>query len=90
MGFTSGFGTMFAALTGALAVLSGGRAATNQRRWLGQRLGAAMILVAFLPGAAPTSTLDVLIDKLRSDRGLLRICLTADPTNFPGCVDDGF
>lgn len=88
MGFTSGFGTMFAAPTGALAVLRGGQEATSQRRWFGQRLGAALILVAFLPGAAPTSTLDVSIDKLRSDRGLLRICLTADPSNFPGCVDD--
>jgi len=46
------------------------------------------MVVAFLPGAAPTTTLDVKIDKLRSDRGVLRICLTADPKNFPGCVDD--
>ncbi len=46
------------------------------------------MLTAFLPGAAPTSTLDVNIDKLRSNRGTLRICLTADPKNFPGCVDD--
>ncbi|OYW23738.1 MULTISPECIES: DUF2141 domain-containing protein [unclassified Sphingomonas] len=41
-----------------------------------------------MPGAAPTTTLDVSIEKLRSERGVLRICLTADPQNFPGCVDD--
>lgn len=46
------------------------------------------MLGALLPGAAPTTTLDVTIDKLRSDKGVLRFCLTADPENFPGCVDD--
>lgn len=46
------------------------------------------MLVALMPGAAPTSTLDVSVEKLRSDRGVLRLCLTADPKNFPGCVDD--
>ena len=25
---------------------------------------------------------------MRSAKGLLRVCLTADPDNFPGCVDD--
>ena len=25
---------------------------------------------------------------LRSAKGLIRVCLTADPANFPGCVDD--
>ncbi len=25
---------------------------------------------------------------MRSTRGELRVCLTADPKNFPGCVDD--
>jgi len=25
---------------------------------------------------------------MRSARGLIRICLTADPRNFPGCIDD--
>ncbi|OYY70681.1 MAG: hypothetical protein B7Y47_08920 [Sphingomonas sp. 28-63-12] len=41
-----------------------------------------------MPGAAPTTTLDVSIDNVRSDRGELRLCLTADPKNFPGCIDD--
>jgi len=30
----------------------------------------------------------VAVDGLRSARGSLRLCLTADPANFPGCVDD--
>ncbi|WP_343526138.1 DUF2141 domain-containing protein [Sphingomonas sp.] len=38
--------------------------------------------------AAPVSQLDIGIDKLRSAKGLIRLCLTADPDNFPACVDD--
>lgn len=29
-----------------------------------------------------------MLDNVRSARGVLRFCLTADPQNFPGCVDD--
>ena len=32
--------------------------------------------------------LDVSVANLRSAKGLLRVCLTADPANFPTCVDD--
>ena len=46
------------------------------------------MLVGVLPGASPTGSLDVGIDKVRSTKGVLRLCLTADPKNFPGCVDD--
>ena len=28
------------------------------------------------------------IDQLRSAKGLIRVCLTADPANFPSCIDD--
>lgn len=38
-------------------------------------------------GAAPTS-LDLSFQDLRSDKGVLRICMTADPKNFPDCVND--
>ena len=41
-----------------------------------------------LGGAAPVSRLDVALDQLRSTKGLVRVCLTADPANFPACVDD--
>jgi len=48
------------------------------------------LLLAVLPliGAAPVSRLDIGIDQLRSSKGLIRLCLTADPDNFPACVDD--
>jgi uncharacterized protein (DUF2141 family) len=41
-----------------------------------------------LGGAAPIATLKLSIDSLRSHKGLLRVCLTEDPANFPGCLDD--
>jgi uncharacterized protein (DUF2141 family) len=39
-------------------------------------------------GTAPVARLDVDIDGMRSAKGLLRVCLTADPANFPACTDD--
>ena len=39
-------------------------------------------------GAMPVARLDVAIDHLRSADGVVRLCLTADPANFPACVDD--
>lgn len=53
-----------------------------------RRLGAAMLIVGLLPGAVPTGEVDVTLTSVRSARGLIRVCLTADPDNFPGCVDD--
>lgn len=44
--------------------------------------------MALLVGATPVARLDVPIDRLRSAKGMLRVCLTADPANFPACVDD--
>ncbi len=41
-----------------------------------------------LLGAAPVARLDVAIAQVRSAKGLIRVCLTADPANFPTCVDD--
>lgn len=54
------------------------------------RRRAALLLLAALPliSAAPVSRLDIGIDQLRSTKGLIRLCLTADPDNFPQCVDD--
>ncbi|WP_309700568.1 MULTISPECIES: DUF2141 domain-containing protein [unclassified Sphingomonas] len=48
------------------------------------------LMLAALPliGAAPVSRLDIAIDQLRSAKGSIRLCLTADPDNFPACVDD--
>lgn len=53
-----------------------------------RRLGAAMVMVAMLPAASPVSSLDLEVTKVRSEKGMLRVCLTADPDNFPGCLDD--
>jgi len=47
------------------------------------------VLVAILPAnGAPAASLDLSITGLRSGKGMIRVCLTADPANFPGCIDD--
>ena len=48
----------------------------------------AVSAMGLLNGASPASTLDIGIDALRSSKGLVRICLTRDPDNFPECVSD--
>ncbi len=55
-----------------------------------RRPRAALLVLAALPliSAAPVSRLDIGIDQLRSAKGMIRLCLTADPDNFPQCVDD--
>ncbi len=50
--------------------------------------GAGMGLLLSLPGAVATSDLAVDIANLRSHKGMVRVCLTADPANFPACIDD--
>ena len=63
--------------------------ATLPRRM--QRLplvAAAAVTWAMLAAAAPVTRLDVEVDNLRSAKGMIRICLTADPDNFPACIDD--
>lgn len=42
-----------------------------------------------LIGAVPIGQLDISFVSVRSDKGLLRICVTADRKNFPNCADDG-
>lgn len=49
---------------------------------------AGLALLASLPAATGTTELSVDIANLRSAKGLVRVCLTADPTNFPACIDD--
>jgi uncharacterized protein (DUF2141 family) len=46
------------------------------------------LLTPLTIGAAPVGRLDVAMNGMRSAKGLLRVCLTADPDNFPACVDD--
>ena len=49
---------------------------------------ASLALLCLLPGATPVADLHVDVAKLRNAKGMLRLCLTADPKNFPACVDD--
>lgn len=40
------------------------------------------------PAASLAGSLEIDVAGMRSARGLIRVCLTADPRNFPGCLDD--
>lgn len=54
-----------------------------------RRLAAIVALAATLPAnGAPATSLDLAVTGLRSAKGMIRVCLTADPANFPGCIDD--
>lgn len=48
----------------------------------------ATAALAALPGAAPLACLDLGLVGLRSDRGLVQVCVTADPRHFPACDHD--
>ena len=48
----------------------------------------AAAALGLLVGAAPTTELSIDIAKLRNAKGMLRICLTAEPDHFPSCVGD--
>lgn len=85
LGSISGSGTAHAALTTVLATSPASTRAPGGRR------GALAALLLALPlclGAAPVTRLDIGIEGMRSAKGNLLVCLTADPANFPGCVDD--
>ena len=47
-----------------------------------------MLAVIALPGAMPVADLHVDVARLRSTKGMIRLCLTSDATNFPACIDD--
>ena len=50
-------------------------------------LAISAVAMLALPAAAPaTGTLEIEFTHLRSDKGLLQICLTTDPADFPDCT----
>ena len=52
------------------------------------RLIAAPALLLLAGAAAPTAELEVKIERLRNDRGLLHLCVTREPAHFPDCGKD--
>ncbi|HEV2567756.1 MAG TPA: DUF2141 domain-containing protein [Sphingomonas sp.] len=43
-----------------------------------------------LIGAAEPGAVELDIAGLRSAKGVVQVCLTRDPVNFPGCTNDAF
>lgn len=83
MAYISDFGIGFAARIAGLALLSmnaGAQAAEGQ-----PQLAAASVTGASLKASVPSSTLEIDIAGLRSTKGIILICLTANPASFPDC-----
>lgn len=55
---------------------------------MSRRAAAACALFVSLGAASPVASLQIEIDAARSDKGSFKLCLTADPDNFPRCHDD--
>jgi uncharacterized protein (DUF2141 family) len=80
---------MSASGIGCAAPAWGSANATRRTRMRhASRAGALVLLATTLIGAAPIGRLDIVVGNMRSAKGLVRVCLTADPDNFPACVDD--
>lgn len=59
-----------------------------KQRQLPLRLSILALAALLLPAASPTASLELDVQKLRSVKGVLRICLTARPQSFPDCKND--
>jgi uncharacterized protein (DUF2141 family) len=66
--------------------VSGTGSAGPTRGWA-RSLLAALALIA-LPGAASPGSVELSVAGLRSAKGLIQVCLTADPKHFPDCKGD--
>ena len=52
------------------------------------RIGAILLALPLLGATSPTATVDLRVDGLRNDRGLVHACLTREPDHFPRCEQD--
>lgn len=48
----------------------------------------AVTAFLLLGGVSPSGELEVNVEELRSDNGLLHVCVTRDEAHFPGCKND--
>ena len=69
---------------------SGTGSAGQTRDWAVSSKKAATAATAFLllTGVSPSGQLEVNVEELRSDDGLLHVCVTRDESHFPDCEDD--
>lgn len=52
------------------------------------RLFAAIAAAPLIMAAAPTGRVDVALEGLRNAKGVVRLCLTRNPSHFPDCNAD--
>ncbi|USI74510.1 DUF2141 domain-containing protein [Sphingomonas morindae] len=66
--------------------VSGTAPAAPIRGWARSTL--LVLAAGGLGGAAPLASLDIGLEGLRSTKGLVQVCITADPAHFPACDKD--
>lgn len=77
------------AIMGSISV-SGIASAAPTRAWaISSRAGFAALALALLPGATLLGSLDVEVTGLRSNKGVLQLCLSPTPGAFPDCRQGG-
>lgn len=52
------------------------------------RIAASALSATLLLGAASPGAVELELAGLRSAKGVVQLCLTRDPVNFPSCTDD--
>jgi uncharacterized protein (DUF2141 family) len=52
------------------------------------KAGAAMAAFMLLAGVSPSGELEVNVEELRSNNGLLHVCVTRNENHFPDCAGD--
>ena len=82
MAYISASGTGFAARIAALALLSMSAAVQAGGS---ETLTTTSVTTAGFKPPVPNSTLEIDVSGLRSARGIILICLTANPASFPNC-----
>lgn len=53
-----------------------------------KRLFLAPLLLILVAAGGPTADIEISIEKLRNQKGVLHLCLTRDPAHFPDCKSD--
>ena len=82
MAYISDFGIGFAARIAGLALLSMSASAFAADS---QTLTTASMTTSSLKASLPNNTLEINVAGLRSAKGIILVCLTANPASFPNC-----
>jgi uncharacterized protein (DUF2141 family) len=73
---------------GCISVSGTASVAPTAARAISRSLALGVAALMLFVGASPVARLEIDVTSLRSQKGVIQLCLTSDPKNFPACVDD--